>query len=847
MPERTDMNERERRTRELAARLQAALESRRASEQPAAEESARPEAEQTAAAPEVPESARPAATQETPPTTEERPTPRPRQGRDYRGELENALLMAGNDPDERARAIREWMKRHQRHAGAVPPGDRQYAQEQLRLAMGGRPRAQQAEQRVAQRQEQNPVEEYQGLLATEQYTDTGRFRGGLLRWWQRYQGRGDVPQDILDDVRNRLERLKTEAGKGTEVPVTDETKVLIRMAMIKDIGDAMESGIEPKLNAFIRDQVSHFRTDIGQTHFNHDYETELRVEYSARAELARVMNFWNGEPKVSEEDMKRCPLLSRSTYEWLAKDKRTRYVTEPGVERSGGKEVELRREMDKVSGVLYGMMVSGDINIWNTRGEDRLAKYSELAEQLDVSIDSVRLSWQLAEAECWQARMGVSFVSHPAAKVVLLSEYRDFRTRKVPDQPVPGGARLWAEYLEREGNVYPSEKDTYDAEGRRLARVGFEAWSIVVTDETVLDETVPNGRRRKDHRFGRYRKGVVNLFHESGKFPPSLRASLERDLLSADREGKMILAVSDDQVNDGITESEKYLSDDKARDKVRKRVAEAVGGERALLAGKYFSQLEIMLRQPGFGDIALPQTVTMTDISKAAAVLDAIEAFGKIDAAKATTEELVKLRTALTSQLFRFQSNDLNTRNGTNRRQIGFLDSEGNEKEIIFWEVGDGTQERMIKARIETGRLMEEWSRSYIWLLSWANPSNSESRVVGMRDWILLARDVVRTYDENRQWGQFVGYGYGNYDKNELAVDENGAPRRGATQMSKRAAREYIRWFDTVMFDRNKSIIAATKRPMSVERRRKDIKELGTYGGPFFWTEGPLMFSKAWW
>lgn len=682
--------------------------------------------------------------------------------------------------------------------------------------------------------------------------DPRKARRDKVDWLREYEGKPGVDKAKTAEVRKSLNLTGADMGKQTELnasvkdelgKLSEESEKLrteIRMAMIKDIGDKMSADPENKFDSFYKVQVGRYGGPY-KNHFDIDYEVELREEYTARAELAHVMNYWDSGPKMVEEDLKRCSLLSKSTYEWLAREKVLGYKKEEHVEIVEGGN-ELREQMDKVATDLYGKMMRGELDTWIIRGEDRLAKYDELARELKVSIDAVRLTWQLAEAECWQARMRITHISHSAGKLVVASDYRDFATRKAKD--VPGSTRLWIEWLRDHENVYPEAgKDIYKNEGRRLARVGFEAWVIRVVD----DKEKKNGKEvLKDHRNEKYRDGVVFLFSEGGGTPAFL-GKLGADLFITGKKGQGV------NVDNLLFESgcQKILSaesDQEKRKKLSEKLESVLGGERALIAGEYLQRLEALLAQPGFGDVDLPQKITMDDLSRAASVHEAIEAFGKIDATKATTEELEKLRRALEGQYFRFQSNDLIRRldadgKDNSKRTIVIKEGISGEESVNEWTI-PGSNERMAKARIRVGELMEEWSRTFVFLMSWENPSHkSEGRVVGMRDWIYLAREIARAYDSQHQWGSYIGYGYGNYDKNELATLTDGKTSRiGPTTEMKVAAERYRKWFDFAFY-RNRKIVKGKKFNFTVTKVRadKEANELGEY------SEGFVFWRGSWW
>ncbi|KKQ33701.1 MAG: hypothetical protein UW41_C0031G0003 [Candidatus Collierbacteria bacterium GW2011_GWC2_44_18] len=624
------------------------------------------------------------------------------------------------------------------------------------------------------------------------------------RWRDRFGSR--IGTEDMD--RQIEEILNIEPEKISEVEMGDEEqskkiKTDVRMAMIVELSEKVSSNmnIPSSFDQFLRSEAS--RYGMGKNHFPKEYEAELKKEFYARAELASVLSFWDdlAGTQSSEVDtfkdmtsskIDQCKKLSRSTYEWLSEIKNITYRKIEGLENVEG-GIELREQMNIVSAELYIRMMRRDLDVWTTRGEDRGKIINDLALGLGVSIDSVRLSWQLAEAECWAARMNVGFVSHPAGRVMIPSEYRDFWTRN--GSPL-GGSRLWQEYLSTHGNVYPKsleapysalgygEKGVYDSEVRRLGRTGFEAWIVRVVDTEKENRYI-------DNRYNSgLRDGVIPLFSDRGGAPAELQdlMRINNEIFRVVTKDGVVLSMMPEtsEVVDGVS-------------KLKKQPDEAlfVGGERALLAGKYFTCMEALVSQPGLLDVDLPQSVVMADLSKGAAVIMAMDALGKVDATKASSKELATLRNALVSSNFRFQSNDLVDRpEGQNSNRIIRIKNRRQE-----WIIGSGTKERMSKSKARVGEMMEQWTRSYVWLLSWQNPAHqSEGSVVGMANWVILARDVVLALDTNKQWGEYVGYGYGNTDANELAVEADGRPRKNPTVESKLAAQEYTGWFDTLFY-----------------------------------------------
>ena len=677
-------------------------------------------------------------------------------------------------------------------------------------------------------------------------------RGKLLaakRWKDKY---GSLPETA--DMESQIDEiLSLDPEKISEVEMGEEEqkekiKTDVRMAMILELSEKVSSNmnIPGSFDQFVRAQTA--RYGMGKNHFPKEYESELKKEFYARAELSSVLSFWDdlaGTQSTEVDTFKdmttakidQCKKLSRSTYEWLSEQKNVTYKKVEGLENTEGR-VELREQMNIVSGEIYTKMMRRDFDVWTTRGEDRGKIISDLALSLGVSIDSIRLSWQLAEAECWAARMNVGFVSHPAGRVFIPSEYRDFWTRN--GSPL-GGSRLWQEYLSTHGNVYPEsmeapysalgygEKGVYDSEVRRLGRTGFEAWIV-----RIVDTEKENGYIDNRYNSG-LRDGVIPLFSDRGGAPAELqdivRTSTEIFRVVTKEGVALNMMPETSEVSGGIN-------------KLKKQPNEAyfVGGERALLAGKYFSCMEALVKQPGLLDVDLPQSVVMADLSKGAAVISAMDALGKVDATKASAKELTTLRNALVSLNFRFQSNDLVDR-PEDKKSNRLVRVKDQRQE---WAISSGTKERMSKSKARVGEMMEQWTRSYIWLLSWQNPAHeSEEKVVNMESWVYLARDLVIAKDSIKQWGQYLGFGYGNTDADEKAVNPDGTPRQNTTKEMNKAAEEYVRWFDKLFFKVAKQIEDKNfPYSTSVARLKKEEDQSGTYGTGIY---GPLFWRGKWW
>ncbi len=689
------------------------------------------------------------------------------------------------------------------------------------------------------------------------FPDIKKQRAAAERWLKEFDGKAPVEKitlarSVMVDVEpEKISEVDAEPGS----EIRAKMEIDMRMAMIDEMNERVRSTIDiaSSFDNFIARQARNY--GYGKTHFPKEFQEELKIEYFARAELAAGMAFWdeNGDSKDLLKSLDRMRTLSTSTYRWLAQEKKgIGYKTTGEIERKT--EVELRGEMNTVAQKLYvKMMTEGGFNIALIRGEDRLSKIKELAIELNVSIDAVKLTWQLAETECWAARRPIGFVGHPLGKVVLAAEARDFKTRK--GLSVIGGTRLWGEYLKDHGNVYPeglqgqfstlgaARESVYEKEGKRLARVGFEAWTVKISD--AKDK---NGQPIDPRCGNGVRDGIISLYSEKGGFPVEWKEFSENH---PDKGSYKIPKKGDKPAHIVSVEPKKGLS--KAVKELNKEVHKLVdgkdkntnikldknsfaGGEKALLAGQYFTCMEWLVNQPGFEDYYCPSNLMKGDMIKGAAALEAMEALGNIEVGKASVKELRDLREALVAVQFRFQSNDLIDRGGKKRE----VRVKGKSQE---WEIPSGTQEKFTKARIKVGEMMEEWTRSYVWLLSWENPSRtSENQVTPMGDWIRLARSVAQTYDTNHQWGDFVGYGYGNYDGNELAVDEEGKPRQKRTEEMKQAAEGYTKWFNKTFFQVAEKVLKR-RIPFMTSKQRidKEITELREYNmNPFFW-------KGSWW
>lgn len=197
MPERPDMNERERLARERVARLQAALAARRAVEQPAAEESARSEAEadQATAAPEATEPARPAERRRRRREAEARPTvTEPEAGGTGDRELDRFLAVPIRDL--RIELIKGWMLRN---GGTAT--QRQWLTAQAALEAPATVAADTAE--VARRVEIPRTERELRLF----------LRKEAIKALELHKGDGATAGDILDKIRLNLPGYSEEEKK----------------------------------------------------------------------------------------------------------------------------------------------------------------------------------------------------------------------------------------------------------------------------------------------------------------------------------------------------------------------------------------------------------------------------------------------------------------------------------------------------------------------------------------------------------------------------------------------------------------------------------------------------------
>ncbi len=316
----------------------------------------------------------------------------------------------------------------------------------------------------------------EAIVNPPQFTDPKKLRAAAQRWLNQFRtatATGVTPDmvKIVEDV------LNTDPRKAAEVEITEEDKLGIRAAMISYTGN-LSANSEPEMSfrSFLNEQANRF--GFGR-HFEQKEEAELKEEFLARAELATVTAFWDGiagslnpdvDPykEMTAGRIDNCRKLSRDTYMWLAKPKREMKYKSGEI-----KEVDdFRSQIDQSAKVLFDRINSGDINLWTTRGQDRINKIEELAKEVHLNEDAVRLAWQLAEAECWVATKNNPFLQHPAFRLVRFAEYRGFRSAQ--NMPVPGGMRLWVEKRGKSSGL--PDSSVYNPEGEQFSKVGHESW-----------------------------------------------------------------------------------------------------------------------------------------------------------------------------------------------------------------------------------------------------------------------------------------------------------------------------------------------------------------------------------
>ena len=322
------------------------------------------------------------------------------------------------------------------------------------------------------------------------FPDIRKQRAAAQRWLGQFAGKPGITKDIVDGVRDVL---SLEPGKVSEVEMSEETKesieIDIRMAMIEELAERAHANMDVAVSfgSFILAQARKY--GYGKTRFPKTYEDEFKNEYLARAELAAISSFWDGiagqlsadsDPykDMSVGKIDSCLKLSRDSYKWLTgPGRKLKYREDDGGER----EVpDFRVEMDKAANLFYGEMINRRLNLWKVRGEDKIAKITEYANTSGIDFDALILMWNLADAECWQAKIQQGFFNHPAFRLVKPSEQRDFQSRQ--GWAVTGGNRLWVDRRRKLKGGIPAETelDVYNDECIKLAKVGFESWTKFV-------------------------------------------------------------------------------------------------------------------------------------------------------------------------------------------------------------------------------------------------------------------------------------------------------------------------------------------------------------------------------
>lgn len=617
------------------------------------------------------------------------------------------------------------------------------------------------------------------VLNSMNFPDLRKQRAAAQRWLGQFSSAQGVTKEMEDGVRDVL---SIEPGKVSEVEMKDQTtieriEVDIRMAMIEELAERAHANMDvaASFGSFILAQARKY--GYGKTYFPKKYEDEFKKEYFARAELAAISSFWDsiaGQLSADSDPYKdmsvgkidNCLKLSRDSYIWLTKSgKMLKYR---GKDEEKPEVIpDFRFEMERAAGHLYQEIVNKRLNLWKVRGEDKIAKISEYEKTTGIDFDALILMWNLAEAECWQAKIQQTFFNHPAFRLVNPAEQRDFQSRQ--GWPVTGGNRLWAERRrELKGGVPAGtdiETSVYEKECIKLAKVGFESLT---------------------------------------KFIPKLDSS-------------------------GIQER-----DDKGKPKYV-IMPDLTSGVQALEHGIYLKLLGNMVRHESFMDDFLPQTEVMTSISKGAAAWAAIEAIGSTKPKELAPEMLFKLRGKMELAFFRLK--------------------EGNSADL-----------RMEAARQETGSFLLEWAKTFLWLPSWDNPAHiDEKTVASAADWLDLFQAVATAYNDDTEWGEFVGYGMGriNYAsglavKSQIEAENKELrtkTRTGPTVEARSAARGFCEWFDKL--EETHAGIARGKdkerKPFVTESRKKqDDVDLNKYKSVYWMTSAPMpsiMFGpdRRWW
>lgn len=313
-------------------------------------------------------------------------------------------------------------------------------------------------------------------------------RKNMLRDWQRKHG-GVATEAQLQKMEESLNKAKMVES---EIQVDEKALGDIREQMIekfKSYSANSTEQIKRDFETFLNQQKYRLSKLAGK--FSDQVESELRAEFTARAELSAVSKFWDGArtmnkdkkalDEISSNQIDNCIRLSRQTYIWLAKTQELDYLERDDV----GKMLPETRKKSLNVGIDLALkdiheQIQSKLNMWSVSTEEALKEKLDeivLRGKGTISLDAARLAWQLATAECWGADRNDGWISHPVFKLVHPAEWRSFMARN--GAPIPGGSRLWVEYKQRHAGMTPDQPmsdSLFASETPKMARVGYETW-----------------------------------------------------------------------------------------------------------------------------------------------------------------------------------------------------------------------------------------------------------------------------------------------------------------------------------------------------------------------------------
>lgn len=413
----------------------------------------------------------------------------------------------------------------------------------------------------------------------------------INRWISDNYSNVEIPIEVMNRAaaaKSELEATVTAAraaGGGErqlrkELPENDETMALVRDVMkdmllgMEDVGQLRS---KPHLWSLVINQLAS-REGVVSIKIPFTFETELRRELAARAELRAVEVFWTNARRMEnpEEVLTRdvIPVISEDTYHWLCHQET--YVGH----RDDGRletDIDLTGDISKSLGIVMGRIIldghrtvvgkdlkdriraplgyniQGDkISFWLAREANKGNYIEEIANSSGVDQDAVRLAWSLIEAECWAAGFDKT---HPVFKVARFSAFR--AAQYLSNLPVPGGKRLAEQWRTMFGGRYPDDatdaeavaqgmssfSHAFDVEGTTWTRTGLDFMEKYLrnhgdADTDVIDVVLSGGymdllRRVREEPMRRVtydgdNKRIKEIWETALGFQPIMRDDIRK-------------------------------------------------------------------------------------------------------------------------------------------------------------------------------------------------------------------------------------------------------------------------------------------------------------------------------